>query len=167
MGLAKADFYYGALLSQLVNSGFAPAIIEKGESRRIYKLANDYSDYTLYCKYIKSPKTNEKGSVTWNFIFSAEEVQVILTNTAIDMYGFVCGMENLRGSEIAFLTRAEVIQCIGEDYSSPERRVSIQLDKSGIRAFKVYGTAIEIKESPLKIIRNMDTRLQEFMPSRM
>jgi len=29
MNLNKNDFYYGALLSKLVNSGFAPAIVEK------------------------------------------------------------------------------------------------------------------------------------------
>ncbi|MED0701537.1 MULTISPECIES: hypothetical protein [Aeribacillus] len=52
MALAKADFYYGALLSQLVNSGFAPTIIERGDTRRIYSLSNDFSDFKVYAKYL-------------------------------------------------------------------------------------------------------------------
>lgn len=52
--LAKADFYYGAFLSQLVNSGFASAIIENSDKRRIYKLATDYGDFKVYTKYLSN-----------------------------------------------------------------------------------------------------------------
>lgn len=55
MELPKADFYFGSLLTRLVNSGFAPAIIEEGEKRRIYSLANDFGDYTVYAKYASKP----------------------------------------------------------------------------------------------------------------
>lgn len=119
----------------------------------------------MYCKYLKNPKSTEKGSVTWNFVFSSEEVQRILSDFDINIYAFICGKEGLRNSEIAFLKRDEVISCIGENYSSPERRVSIQLDKDRIRNFTVYGTAIEVKGTPLKVTRNMGTRLQEFILS--
>lgn len=50
--LAKADFYYGAFLSQLVNNWFAPAIIENSDKRRIYKLATNYGDFKVYTKYV-------------------------------------------------------------------------------------------------------------------
>lgn len=50
--LAKADFYYGAFLSQLVNNWFAPAIIEHSDKRRIYKLATNYGDFKVYTKYV-------------------------------------------------------------------------------------------------------------------
>ncbi len=48
--LAKADFYYGALSSQLTNNNFAPAIIEPGDSRCIYSIENDFKIYEKYGK---------------------------------------------------------------------------------------------------------------------
>ena len=43
----KADFYFGSMLSCLINNGLAPAIIEPGDSRRIYKLTTDNGDISF------------------------------------------------------------------------------------------------------------------------
>ena len=48
--LRKADFYYGAMLSCLINNGLAPMIIEPGDSRRIYSLTTNNDDYKIYAK---------------------------------------------------------------------------------------------------------------------
>ena len=34
--LKEADFYYGAVLSTLINRGICPALVESGEDRQIY-----------------------------------------------------------------------------------------------------------------------------------
>ena len=161
MALAKADFYYGALLSRLVGTGFAPAIIEEGDKRRIYSLANDFGDYTVYAKYASKPNTNNVNSSRWNFQFSSDELTIIEDDDQLDRYifAFICEVENLRDSEIVLLTRDEFVNCIGEDYISPNRRISIKTDK-GSWNFYVYGTGRDVKKS-LKITRNIDKRLKE------
>lgn len=69
MNLNKNDFYYGALLSKLVNSGFAPAIVEKEvKDARLYLVSNDYGDYSIYTKYISNAdanRKNEKGGISY------------------------------------------------------------------------------------------------------
>ena len=74
----KADFYFGSMLSCLINNGLAPAIIEPGDSRRIYKLSTDNGDYQLYAKYVSSPsRRQKKDAQLWQFIFSPDEVKYI------------------------------------------------------------------------------------------
>lgn len=39
--LKEADFYYGAVLSTLINKGICPALIEKGKDRQIYSFTTN------------------------------------------------------------------------------------------------------------------------------
>lgn len=55
-----SDFYFGALLSRLIQTGFAPAIFESGNNRRIYSLTNNYGDYKLYAKHLANPVSTTK-----------------------------------------------------------------------------------------------------------
>jgi hypothetical protein len=57
--ICKADYYYGVLLSALVNGGFAPALFEKeNDNRRIKHDADDLS-YEAGSKLLKEwLKTN-------------------------------------------------------------------------------------------------------------
>ena len=102
MPLAKADFYYGALLSQLVNSGFAPAIIDQGEARRVYEITNNTADFKVYAKYVSKPVNTEVENKRWDFSFNEEEVQTVLNDVSMNMFAFVCGIDSLRDSEICF-----------------------------------------------------------------
>lgn len=162
MPLVKADFYFGALLSQLVNSGFAPAIIDQGEARRVYEIVNDVADFKVYAKYISKPVNRDTENRRWDFTFSLEEVQAILKDDSMNMFAFLCGIDGLRDSELCFLTKKQLQECFGLDYSSPTRRIAICTDK-GSRSFTVYGTALERTKNPLKITRNLDKRLREFL----
>lgn len=162
MALAKADFYFGALLSRLVNSGFAPAIIEEGEKRRIYSLANDFGDYTVYAKYASKPDGDKAEIKRWDFLFSPEELLSIQNGHSGVQYvfAFVCGLEELKDSEIAFLTYEDFRKCIGIDYQTPNRRVSVKLEK-GSWNFIIYRTGLDGKESPIKVTRNLEKRLKQ------
>lgn len=162
MALAKADFYYGALLSQLVNSGFAPAIIDQGEARRVYEIANNTADFKVYAKYVSKPVNTEVENKRWDFSFNEEEIQTVLNDVSMNMFAFVCGIDSLRDSEICFLSKEQLRECFGLDYSSPTRRITVCADK-GSRYFTVYGTALERTQNPLKVTRNLDKRLQEFL----
>lgn len=61
--LSKADFYCGALLSGLINSGFAPAIIEQAENRRLYNITENTGDYMIYSKYASEPLIRQNKDV--------------------------------------------------------------------------------------------------------
>jgi len=75
VNLNKNDFYYGALLSKLINSGFAPAIMEKEmEDARLYLITNNHGDYSIYTKYISTTDANRKNEKRWVFLFSANEI---------------------------------------------------------------------------------------------
>ncbi|WP_217587479.1 hypothetical protein [Lentibacillus saliphilus] len=162
MSLAKADFYFGALLSRLVKSGFAPAIIEEGEKRRIYSLANDFGDYTVYAKYASKPHGDRAETKRWDFWFSPDELLSFQDGKRVEEYifAFVCGLEELKDSEIAFLTYEDIRKCIGVDYLTPNRRVSVKLEK-GSWSFTVYGTGLDGQENPIKITRNLEKRLKQ------
>lgn len=164
MSLAKADFFFGALLSRLVKTGFAPAIIEGGTNRRIYSLFNDHGEYNIYAKYISKPNTSNSSRSRWNFTFTADEVQEIKSfnkdNEDKYLFGLVCALEKMKGSEIVLLTYKELRQCIGVDYQTRNRRVSVELE-SGSWSFIVYGTGLERKVNSMRITRNVKKRLEE------
>lgn len=166
MALVKADFYFGALLSQMVNSGFAPAIIEEGEKRRVYSLSNNYGDYKIYAKYVSKPDNDKLDSKRWDFTFSPEELANIQKEEDINQYifAFVCGLEELIDSELVFLTNKELIECAGYGYQTNNHRISVKLVK-GRRNFDVYGTGLDDKQegkvTSKQITRNLKNRLAE------
>lgn len=158
--LAKADFYYGAFLSQLVNSGFAPAIIENSDKRRIYKLATDYGDFKVYTKYL-SNQANKGQNRMWHFQLNVEELSNIQQDQTINMFAFVCGVKDLVNSEIVILNREQFNECIGIGFITENRRVSVKSDK-GAWNYLIYGTGLELKVDAQKITKNLNKRLSEF-----
>lgn len=53
----KADYYYGALLSLLMNNGMKPALFEKEnyDDRKRYTVTTNNGEYEFYCKYMSNP----------------------------------------------------------------------------------------------------------------
>lgn len=158
--LAKVDFYYGAFLSQLVNSGFVPAIIENSDKRRIYKLATDYGDFKVYTKYV-SKQANKGQNKLWHFPFNTDELNNILQDESINMFAFICGVADLVNSEIAILNREQFNECIGIGFKTENRRVSVKSEK-GAWNYLIYGTGLELKVDAQKITKNLNKRLREF-----
>lgn len=69
--LKEADFYYGAVLSTLINRGICPALVESGKDRQIYDFVTNKKEFRLFVKYRSKPintKTPEYSS--WQFHFS-------------------------------------------------------------------------------------------------
>lgn len=140
----KADFYYGALLSGFVNNGVAPAIIEPGDSRRIYKIANDQGEYRIYAKYSSSPlKRKKQTTQLWQFHFSKEEimeVKGIEESNVIYKFAFICGKpESLQDSQIAILNLMDLKDCLDVGFIRESHRITIKSQK-GAHGLKVYGT---------------------------
>ncbi len=117
----KADYYYGAFLSSLLNSaGKKPSLFERSEndSRRIYVVntENSSNPYVIFAKYASKGRSNDKGSCSWTFVFSDNEISR-LTDLSKDRYAvriaLICAEEDLRGGEIALLTFGELDDCLG------------------------------------------------------
>ncbi|KYD35381.1 hypothetical protein B4114_1194 [Geobacillus stearothermophilus] len=74
--ICKADYYYGALLSALVNGGLAPALFEKeNDNRQIYEVTTNKASYIIYTKYNTTPSGSK--DFTWSFSFSDNEIEEI------------------------------------------------------------------------------------------
>lgn len=132
----KADFYYGSMLSCLINNGLAPAIIERGDSRRRYSLVTNKGEYNIYAKYVSAPiKRQNKDTQLWQFIFSREEVEDIKNyeeneNGKKLYFVLICGREKLQDSEIAILSLDEAKDCLDIDYERENYRITIKWEKA-------------------------------------
>ncbi|WP_340673624.1 hypothetical protein [Brevibacillus agri] len=160
--LRKADFYYGSLLSCFVNRGLAPAIIEPGESRRIYKLATNDGDFRIYAKYVSASLPRQKNDVRlWQFIFSPEEVEYIREYKEIKTtlyFALICGQERMQDSEIAILSLDQVKDCLDVHYGRESYRITIKREK-GTHGLKVWGTGradlLDGKDNTIRIPRDL------------
>lgn len=144
--ICKADFYYGAFLSVLINNGINPAIVENGPKRNIYAITTDKGDYKIYTKYVVNK--NQKDTL-WNIIFSTGEIQEI--NELIDkdniIFVFICAFKKVKNNntEIALLSVDDVRKCIDLSCTVNSRlRISIRKVKHSPNLW-VYGTHRECK----------------------
>ncbi len=163
----KADFYYGALMSVLINNGIVPVIIERGESRRIYTMTTNKGNYEIYAKYVSSPiKRKNKDVKLWHFNFSYDEVQSIKNYEEKDKnyyFALICGyQDNFQESEIAILTLEQVKNCLDIDYKRESYRISIKVEKGG-HGLKVYGTGrsdiLNGKDNTIRVQRDLVSSL--------
>lgn len=74
----------------------------------------------------------------------------------------MCGTEGMIDSRLSFLTKEEFKRCIGVNYQTPDRRVSITHDK-GSPYFMAYGTALDSKDA-VRFAQNVERRLEELSP---
>jgi hypothetical protein len=163
--LCKADYYYGALLSVLINGGLAPALFEKENgNRQIYEVSTNNDDYMIYAKYHTSP-TGSKD-FTWSFTFSDRELEEInkLKDENKDktlVFAFICSQKQLSdyNQEIAVVYWDEFTECIDmnkKDYRGTAR-LSVKLMK-GAKALRIYGSkradVLDGKDNTIKIERN-------------
>ncbi|PSL45844.1 hypothetical protein B0H94_10699 [Salsuginibacillus halophilus] len=164
----KADFYYGSLLSILINQHKDPRVFEKGEHRRIYAISRAESTgekLWIYTKYKSEPSENQTHQTkTWTFRFSPDEINAILqlyTAGEEDRYAFalICAKYDcFQESEIALLTFQQVIDCLGlEGVEVSPPRIAIRTRK-GRRGLQAYGSGRDVAEA-LMISRDAVERL--------
>lgn len=120
--LKKADFYYGAILSHLVNEKAFPALIEEGAGRRMYAFTTNQGNFRLYAKYRANPTDTKRSDYSsWQFTFMQNEtieLRRYLDDKAPLSMALVCGTEALDGCEIAFLHKAEIAEILNAGKNS-------------------------------------------------
>ncbi|NNV00782.1 hypothetical protein [Geobacillus sp. DSP4a] len=164
--IRKADYYYGALLSALVNGGLAPALFEKeNDNRQIYEVTTNKASYIMYTKY----NTNPSGSkdFTWSFVFSDHEIAEI---NKIDLehsqekeivFAFVCAQKQPSDSNqvIAIVRWNEFLECV--DLQRQQVRGTPRLSIKAVKdspKLRLYGSkradVLDGKDYTIKIERN-------------
>lgn len=161
--LKKADFYYGALLSVLINGGIAPALFEKKhEKRQIYNFSTNKDNYLMYAKFHTSP-TGTKD-FNWSFVFTEKElveIQRLRDRDESLIFAFICCQKklNAQNQEIAIVHWDEFIECVDIEKEAIKgtQRLSVKLIK-GARTFRIYGSKksdmLEQKDNTIRIDRN-------------
>ena len=106
--LTKEDFYFGSLLSLLINKKAKPALFDDNAdtNKRIYNVILNNTEGTIYAKYrINSEETKQR----WIFQYSKEEQTKLLELANNNLYlAFICGNKNLKNSQIALLQIKEI-----------------------------------------------------------
>lgn len=159
--IRKADFYYGSLLSVLINNGVAPAIVSPGENRRIYSMTTDEATYEIYTKYASSPSSRMNTSARlWSFSFSNDEIEMIKeyeNNGKKYLFALICGdHERMQNSEIAVLTLSQAKNCLDIAHRRESHRITVKKER-GRRGLGVYGTGrsdmLNGRDNTLRIAR--------------
>ncbi|OWR33163.1 hypothetical protein CDO73_01270 [Saccharibacillus sp. O23] len=155
--LRKADFFYGALLSDLTSKKITPVILSSTDVRRIYLLDSDKGTFKVFTKYVSSPTNkNQENKRLWQFNFSSEEIKEIHKlkefNESVKFVLICAHSQQWNKSEIAILDLDQVIKCLHLDYVRENHHIMIRSEKSG-RGLCVYGTGVS-SDKAIKIERD-------------
>ena len=134
--LKEADFYYGAVLSTLINRGICPALVEGGTDRQIYDFMTDRKTFRLFVKYRSEPiETKSPEYSSWQFRFSDDdkrELTQFLSESNHLSVGLICGNDKLSTSEYAVLHKEEI------EYLFAEQKETFTISrKKRERAFRI------------------------------
>ena len=117
-----ADFYYGSVISMLLNNGIKPVLIEGNDDRQIYDFTTNQVSSRLFVKYRadKQPTTTENYN-SWMFSFTQSDLDELhqFIDVGIKLVlALVCGSKNLSDSELALLDNDDVKQILDKGKSS-------------------------------------------------
>ena len=151
--LKEADFYYGSVLSTLINKGICPVLVESGNDRQIYDFTTDKKDFLLFLKYRSKPiDTKTPDYKSWQFCFSIDDTKELKQFISSDKYlcvGLVCGDEKLNRSEYAVLNKND----IGKLFAEGKNTLTISRKKDE-KAFRISigggrGKALQVPSNRL------------------
>lgn len=145
--IRKSDYYYGAFLSVIMNNGITPMLIENNESRRIFFIATDSSDFEVFTKYSSTAHPSHKDAILrWNFTFTKRdknELKRLAEEGQNPQIVLICstGIANDAQSEIAVLDISEINQCIDLNRSYKGNSIITIKRIKNKKKLYVYGTA--------------------------
>lgn len=153
----KSDYYYGAFLSKVLDSGSTTALVTKDGNRGVYRISTDNGEYIIYMKYL----TNQQDDLLWNFSFTKDNFDEIKEYMKADeklMFGFICSYESLLFTELGLCDLEEFEACVdfecrAEDY----QRMSV-LKVPYSPYLRLYGTKLD-REDSIEIERDRVTKL--------
>lgn len=136
----ETDFYHGAFITSMLNSGYRFSLLDDFEKRRSYLVERNNNQSIVYTKYVSLPNANRNGH-RWSFSFTKQEVDKILSYDLSVHVALICGYGTSgSGGEFIILTLSEFLQCIGHDWPTDTRRITV-IRKKNCQP-RVYGTAL-------------------------
>lgn len=151
--LKEADFFYGAVLSTLLNNKITPMIIEGGNDRQVYDFTTDSKNFRLFVKYRSNPtETKAADYYSWQFVFTPKDIAELTAYLKMDKeisLGLVCGNPLSGESKYAVLHSEDIRRLFAK--SKLSLTISI---KKGEHAFRVSigggrDNAIKVKSNRL------------------
>ncbi len=119
--LKESDFFYGAVISTLLNNKICPALIEGGKDRQVYDFTTNEKDFRLFVKYRSAPNTENNDYSSWQFNFSKNDIeelqQYIKLNKELSVE-LICGKSLLSKCQYAVLHKDEINVIFGKGKSS-------------------------------------------------
>lgn len=138
----KSDYYYGAFLSNLLDRGRTPVLVEKDSSRGVYKILTGHTENYIYMKYVT---TKDNGRL-WNFGFSRDNLKEVEEYVKKDInliFGLICSYKGLIDTEIGVFSIEEFKKCIDFDCNkNKNHRISV-LKQPHSSYLTLYGTALD------------------------
>lgn len=152
--LKTQNFYYGAVVETIMsyNEDASPSLVEKGENKQVYKIWTNSSkrECYIYVKYRTNSKNNKKENYySWQFTLTADDKERIanyIDNGSPMLLVWLCGMKELKGSEIIVIKESEY-----EEYIRGKSSISISL-KTNERSFRMHIGGS--RENAIQIPRN-------------
>ena len=134
--LKEADFYYGSIISMLLNNKICPVLVEGGTDRQVYEFTTNEGNFKLFLKYRSEPiPTKTYGYQSWQFVFSAGDIAELRRYVSENKHlsvGLVCGTSILSNSEYAVLHKEEISELLDAG------RTSLTISRrSGEKAFRI------------------------------
>lgn len=108
--LNLSDFYYGSVLSMLINKGLNPILIENSDDRRIYRIDINEGSFVVFLKYRKISDTKKEDYKSWNFNFTKEDIERI-NEYRKDKNFKICLIlisDDMKNSELAILDDGDI-----------------------------------------------------------
>ncbi|TMN22686.1 hypothetical protein [Lentibacillus cibarius] len=156
--MLKRDLYYGAILSDLVNQKYVPALIDKNDSRGLYEVIvnNDNQYRRIFTKYrakIDPPSKNQNRK-RWTFSFTPSEVEELKTlkNDGELWLAFTCSNPDPFSLDVIWGHISKILKCVDLQENlrgQPYIRIT---HKKGAHSFKLYGN--KGKDNEIKIPNN-------------
>lgn len=156
--VTKADHFYGAFLTKLLDDGNAPVLIDKDSNRGVYELVTDKDEYLIYMKYATRKNKNRNR---WSFNYTdnnIEEIKNYEKQNKNIILAYICGYNDLLNTEIGIADLKELKECINPECEiNKSNRVTIY-KKSGSPVLRMYGTAradeIDDKDNTIHLSRD-------------
>ena len=159
--LKVADFYYGAFLSDLLNTpGGRPSLFDETGSRSIYRLeTNNNEESYFFAKYVTDIKNKNDSFNHWIFNFTPAEIaklQELHEEKGRVKVVLICVKESLADSELAIIDYDDAMNCLGVNTGVKPYRINIKAysKKHGLR---MYGSGradkLDGKDNTIRITR--------------
>ncbi len=108
----EADFYYGSVLSLLLNNHITPALVEGDNDRQVYDITTNKIERRIYMKYRKNKEVRKTVDYnSWNFTLTDTEIKELsnyIENKCKLTLVLICGDEKLYESEVIALDQDDV-----------------------------------------------------------